>query len=206
MVERQPPRYPEADTLSISCRIGPGDPSKRAVLGEGALAGVPQPVRAVFFVNAGEEDSPVLFVPDAPVPCVLVPGAHGGGGLDLHPRTIADDRHRHQGVAAYAYLTEDYQRVAQCNQGLVVVGAGPRLTPRVLAASRSPLVPDRCYRALGWASPSVVLFECGSQRAGLEDTVRYVLAWDVLEGRPWQVAAVDRAVDGVGELVGDYAL
>ena len=318
VAEGQLPRYPDADPLWISGRIGPAEPSKRAMIGEDGLAGVAQPIRAVFFVSSDEEDSPVLFVPDAPVPYVLGPGARSGGQYELHPRIIADDRHRivflttsgvvaldardgslvevevpditlhmagwardgatiiahgkyknwvvdpragsarsapdpryadladlaagdaaallrtfsatgtmtgsrallgphvvpnspsvcnKQGwVAASALLTEDYQRVAQANEGLVAVHAGPRPTPRVLAATLSPLVPDRRYRAMGWASPSVVLVESSSQRPGLQDTVRCLLAWDVLAGRLWLVAAVDRVFDGEGEFVGDYAL
>ena len=319
LAEGQLPRYPDADPLWISGRIGPPAPSTWAVFGEDGLAGVAEPIRAVFFVDAGRDDSPVLFVPGAPVPYVLGPAVRSGGQYELHPRIIADDRHRivyltrsgvavldardasltevgvpgivqmagwardgatiiaqgkygenwvvdpragsarsvpgpryadwadlaageaaallrtfsatgkmtgstallgpqvvpnspsvcnrQRWVAASVVLAEDYQPVAQARQGLVAVHAGPRPTPRVLAATGSTLELDRRFRPIGWASPSVVLVESSSQLPpNLEATLRNLLAWDVLAGRLWLVAAVVRVFGGEGEFVGDYAV
>ena len=81
-----------------------------------------------------------------------------------------------------------------------------RRLPRVLAATQGPLVPKAAYRALAWGPQDVVLFESRSERAGFQGLVRRVLAWDVNEGRLYQVADVDRASSRPGEFSGTYAL
>ena len=81
-----------------------------------------------------------------------------------------------------------------------------RRAPRVLAATTGPLVPKGAYRALAWGPRDVVLFESRSERAGFQGLVRRVLAWDVNEGRLYQVADVDRASSAVGDFSGTYTL
>jgi hypothetical protein len=109
-------------------------------------------------------------------------------------------------VAASAYLPGDYQRVAQATQGLVALQHDIQPRACILAASRSALVPSRCYRALAWASDGVVLFESRSERASFGVTVRRVLAWDVPGARLWRIADLERATEGAGEFTGSYAV
>ncbi len=109
------PRYPDADDLALPKVLGPNQSPTHPVLGKGAIAGVPEPVRAVFLVHAlGGGYEPVLFVPGSGVGHLVVPsvelggghlvvpsvrlggsGAAAGDGVPfLGPRTIAEDRHR----------------------------------------------------------------------------------------------------------------
>jgi DNA-directed RNA polymerase specialized sigma24 family protein len=108
-------------------------------------------------------------------------------------------------VAATAYLPGDYQRAAARKQGLVAVHGDLRPTLFVLAAAQTHLATDRCYRALAWAQPGVVLFESRSVRPGFDITVRRILAWDVLGERLWMVADIDREAEGAGGFSGFYA-
>ncbi|GAA4403531.1 hypothetical protein GCM10023168_15160 [Fodinibacter luteus] len=315
------PPYPGADELAIPRHLGPGDPTTRAVLGEGGLAGVSEPVRAVFLVGAeGRRLNPVLYAPGAAVTHILVPGIQlrlpDGSPPAMDPRAVAEDRHRivfHQSgrvvvldardgsvvevevpdptlktagwardgvtvvargrddnwlidpgrgvvrhsddpvhadwadladvdgspllrtysgrgeltgsrelrgppvlptgpsvsntegwVAVGAFLPDTVQRDVERTQGLVAVQGDLRPVPRVLAATRSALVPNACYRPLAWGPQDVILFEARSERAGFQGTVRRVLAWDVIGARLWRVADVDRAASGVGEFTGMY--
>ncbi|WP_345204213.1 sigma-70 family RNA polymerase sigma factor [Fodinibacter luteus] len=108
-------------------------------------------------------------------------------------------------VAVFAYLTAGYQRAAGRSQGLVAVPPGTQPVPSVLAAQRTDLVPDRCFRALAWQPGGVLLFESRSQRTGFEFPIRRVLAWDVAGGRLWRVAEVDRD-SGEGAFSGSFIL
>ena len=109
-------------------------------------------------------------------------------------------------VAASAYLPGDYQRVAQATQGLVTLQRHTQPGACVLAASRSALVPSRCYRPLAWVSDGVVLFESRSERPSFGITVRRVLAWDVPGARLWRLADLERATEGAGRFTGSYAV
>ena len=109
-------------------------------------------------------------------------------------------------VVGGAFLPGAYQTAVNRSQGLVAVQSDLPPTPRVLAASTGPLVPKGAYRALAWGPQDVVLFESRSERAGFQGMVRRVLAWDINEGRLYQVADVDRASSGVGEFSGTYTL
>ena len=109
-------------------------------------------------------------------------------------------------VVGGAFLPGAYQRAVDRSQGLVALHSDLPPTPRVLAATEGPLVPKGGYRALGWGPRDIVLFESRSERAGFQGMVRRVLAWDVNEGRLFQVADVDRASSTVGEFSGTYTL
>jgi hypothetical protein len=109
-------------------------------------------------------------------------------------------------VAGGAFLPGDYQSAVDRSQGLVAVHSDLPPLPRVLAATQGPLVPKAAYRVLAWGPQDVVLFESRSERAGFQGLVRRVLAWDVNEGRLYQVADVDRASSQPGEFSGTYAL
>ena len=109
-------------------------------------------------------------------------------------------------VVGGAFLPGAYQRAVDRSQGLVAVHSDLLPNPRVLAATEGPLVPKGAYRALGWGPRDVVLFESRSERAGFQGMVRRVLAWDVNDGRLFQVADVDRASSTVGEFSGTYTL
>jgi hypothetical protein len=109
-------------------------------------------------------------------------------------------------VVGGAFLPSAYQDAIGRSQGLVAVQSDLPPRPRLLAATTGPLVPKGGYRALAWAPQDVVLFESRSERAGFQGLVRRVLAWDVNDGRLYQVAEVDRAAAGVGEFSGTYAL
>jgi hypothetical protein len=105
-----------------------------------------------------------------------------------------------------AFLPGAYQRAVDRSQGLVALHSDLPPRPKVLAATEGPLVPKGGYRALGWGPRDIVLFESRSERAGFQGMVRRVLAWDVNEGRLFQVADVDRASSAVGEFSGTYTL
>lgn len=109
-------------------------------------------------------------------------------------------------VAGGAFLPGAYQRAVERSQGLVAVHSDLPPRPRILAATTSPLVPKAAYRALAWGPQDVVLFESRSERMGFQGMVRRVLAWDVNEGRLYQVADVDRAAGAPGEFSGTYTL
>jgi hypothetical protein len=109
-------------------------------------------------------------------------------------------------VVGGAFLPGEYQRAIDRSQGLVAVHSDLPPRPRVLAATEGPLVPKGGYRALGWGPRDIVLFESRSERAGFQGMVRRVLAWDVNEGRLYQVADVDRASSAVGEFSGTYTV
>ncbi len=109
-------------------------------------------------------------------------------------------------VAGGAFLPGEFQDAVDRSQGLVAVHSDLPPMPRVLAATQGPLVPKAAYRVLAWGPQDVVLFESRSERAGFQGLVRRVLAWDVNEGRLYQVADVDRAASQPGEFSGTYAL
>jgi hypothetical protein len=109
-------------------------------------------------------------------------------------------------VAGGAFLPGAYQSALGRSQGLVAVHSDLPPKPRVLAATTGPLVPKGAFRALAWGPRDIVLFESRSERAGFQGLVRRVLAWDVNEGRLYQVADVDRAASTPGEFSGTYAL
>ena len=109
-------------------------------------------------------------------------------------------------VAGGVFLPGQYQVALDRSQGLVAVHTDQLPRPRVLAATQGPLVPKAAYRVLAWGPQDVILFESRSERAGFPGLVRRVLAWDVNEGRLYQVADVDRAASGVGEFSGTYTL
>lgn len=109
-------------------------------------------------------------------------------------------------VAGGAFLPGEYQTAVDRSQGLVAVHSDLPPMPRVLAATQGTLVPKAAYRVLAWGPQDVVLFESRSERAGFQGLVRRVLAWDVNEGRLYQVADVDRAASQPGEFSGTYAL
>lgn len=93
------PVYPLLEELAFPVNFGPGDPARRAVMGEGGLSGVSQAVRSVFMVAVdGERSSLVIYAPGAPTPHVLVPQVRVrqpfGRSGPLGPRAISDDRHR----------------------------------------------------------------------------------------------------------------
>ncbi|HYN65920.1 MAG TPA: hypothetical protein VES93_03455 [Ornithinibacter sp.] len=109
-------------------------------------------------------------------------------------------------VAGGAFLPGEFQVAVDRSQGLVAVHSDLPPMPRILAATQGPLVPKAAYRVLAWGPQDVVLFESRSERAGFQGLVRRVLAWDVNEGRLYQVADVDRAASQPGEFSGTYAL
>lgn len=109
-------------------------------------------------------------------------------------------------VAGGVFLPGQFQVTLDRSQGLAAVHLDLPPMPRVLAAPQGPLVPTSAYRVLAWGPQDVVLFESRSERAGFQGMVRRVLAWDVNEGRLYQVADVDRAASGVGDFGGTYTL
>ncbi len=156
-LEPELPRYPDAASQALPDRLTSGEDRPRAVLDPNGIAGVQDPVRAVFLVHGeGGGYQPVLFLPGGDPAHVLVTAIRlGGSGAaagdavpSLGPRTIAGDRHR-----------------------LVFVQPGAVIVLDARDASTTWIdVPDPTLSIAGWARDGVTVIARGSTESWVVDT------------------------------------